>query len=292
VSDPGAESAGALGGSGGPPEPLLAAVGLVLLLTVAFIPFLMFRRTRRWAAIIFAVLLLLQLVVLNSQAVLDSYSEMVPLLLACLGAAALQSPLLLWRRTRRLGLVLVGSSAIAGMALGNYYAQVICTIGYVLLLLALWPRWRLVQPAPAGREKVPAIPSRGVLTARTWPACRRPEADGFTLVASLVGLTCLLITVAVATQMIATTIAAVRRADHATVAMEALESARERSLLGLALGDLDASAARLLPDGRATVVRAPAEPGVTRITATATWREPDGRPSRVTLEWLMAEGVR
>jgi type II secretory pathway pseudopilin PulG len=223
------------------------------------------------------------------EALLQDGAEAAAWLLLILGTAVVPGLLLLWRRTRRVGLVLLGTGLIAPLVFWNYWAQVICSIGYVLLLVALWPRWRLAQPAPAGRETIPAIPSRGVLRVHPWPACRRSEADGFTLVTSLVGITCLLITVAIATQMIASTIAAVRRADHAAMAMDVVESARERSLLGRGPGNLKAAAARLLPNGRATVVRTQAEPGVARVTAAVTWRETDGRPGRATLEWLTLE---
>ena len=276
----------------GSPELLWAAVGLLLLLTVALIPLVIFRSTRRWAGATLGILVLGQLLLLTSGVVLESYADIAPLLLAVLCMPALWSPLLLWRRTRRLGLILVGTSIIAGLALANYYAEVICSIGWVLLLLALWPCWRLMKSEARGRERVPAVPPRGVLRVRPWPACRGPETDGFTLVAVLVGIICLVIAVSVATQMIATTMAGVRRADHMAVATDLLESAREGSLLGRDTGGLASGAARLLPKGQATLTRTQAGPGLTRVTAAATWRETDGRPGTVMLEWLTPEGQR
>lgn len=270
-----------------------AAVFALLVTLVPLAPFLIFSRTRRWALIALGVLWLVQLVLLMDPSVLELYWEGVDSGLPWLaGAALMPGVLLLWRRTRRVGLVLLGTSVIASLVIMNYYAQVICSIGYVLLLLALWPRWRLAQSALRERERTPVVPSRGVLRVRAWPACTRHGPEGFTLVTSLVGITCLLITVSMATQMIAATVVAVRRADHMAAATDLLESARERSLLGRDLDDVQTRAARLLPKGQATVARTRVEPGLTRVTAVASWREAGGKPGQVTLEWLTPEGPR
>jgi type II secretory pathway pseudopilin PulG len=277
--------------------PVIGAVVLAALLAlIPLLGFVLWRRTRRSGLVGLAVLWLAQLALLSLPDVRGAYvgaaEAVLPWLGVLLSVAIVPGLLLLWRRTRRVGLVLLGTSVIASVVIMNYYAQVICSIGYVLLLLALWPRWRLMKAAPVGREKVPVIPSRGVLRARLWPACRRPEADGFTLITSLVGIICLLIAASMATQMIAATMVAVRRADHMAVATDLVESARERSLLGRELGGIQATAARLLPKGQAAVTHTSVEPGVTRVTAVATWRETDGKPGHITLEWLTSEGPR
>jgi type II secretory pathway pseudopilin PulG len=269
-----------------------ASAALVTLLLA--VPFLIPRRTRRWAAIAFGVCILIELVPLSDPSVAAFYWSVgevtLGVLVFLLASAALVAPLLLWRRTRRLGLVLVGASLLSALLLANYWAQVICTIGYILLLLALWPRWRLLQAAPRGRELPPVIPSRGVLRVRSWPACRRTETEGFSLITSLIGIGFVIIAAAVATQAISTTMAAVRRADHLAVATDLLESARERSRLGGDAAGLQAQAARLLPKGTATLARRRVRPGLMRVSALATWEEANGTPGRATLEWLTAEG--
>jgi len=263
-----------------------SAAGIALWIAGAIcLPFLIWPRTRRWILVAFPVLCALLFVA-------QMATEALPWLLAFVGLLVPPVLLLLWRRTRRVGLVLLGATAIGWLALANYWAQVICTIGYMLLLLALWPRWRLLQAAPRGREMRPVIPSRGVLRVRSWPACRRSETEGFSLITSLVGIGFVLIAAAVATQAISTTMAAVRRADHLAVATDLLESARERSLLGRDTADLQARAARLLPKGTAILARTDAEAGLTRVSALATWEEANGRPGQVTLEWLTAKGSR
>lgn len=279
------------------PVSLAAAAALaVLLALVPLLPFLIWRRTRRWAWIVLGTLWLLQFALQANQKVVEFYSRAgdaaLPWLLVLPGLVVIPSALLLWRRTRRLGLVLLGTSIISLLVLVNYWAQVICSIGYILLLLALWPRWRLMQAAPSGRERRPAIPSLGVFRVRSWPACRRPETEGFTLVTTLVGVGCLLIAAALATQMIAATMVAVRRADHLAVATDLLESVRERSLLGRDPGDVRARAARLLPKGTAALTRAQAQPGLTRVSAVATWEDVDGKAGQVELDWLTAGSPR
>ena len=289
------QSAQALTSGGEPPISWVAGACSAVLVTLLLAsPFLIWRRTRRWAAIVFGACILIELVPLSDPRVPAFYWTVgevtIEVLLFLLASAALFSPLLLWRRTRRLGLVLVGTGVFGALTFTNYWAQVICTIGYILLLLALWPRWRLLQAAPRGRETRPVIPSRGVLRARSWPACRRSETEGFSLISSLVGIGFVVMAAAVATQAISTTMAAIRRADHVAVATDLLESARERSLLGRDTADIRARAARLLPKGAVRIARTHVGAGLARISDVADWQEVDGKPGEVTLEWLAVEG--
>ena len=113
--------------------------------------------------------------------------------------------------------------------------------------------------------------------------------DGFTLVGSLVGVTCLVIATSLAAQMIASSMRAVRRAEHNAVAMDLLESAREWEMLSGKSVALRSDAARLLPQGRISIIRSPAKHGLTRVSATATWRELDGAPGSISLDWLSTE---
>jgi hypothetical protein len=287
--------------SAGSPEEVpmsaAAAVGFALLVALAvLLPFLIWRRTRRWAAIAAGLLWLGQVAGMASEEVLRFYSEVgmvaLGLIAIAAGLAVVPGLFLLWRRTRRVGLVLLGTSIIGVVAFANYWAVGICSIGYVLLLLALWPRWRLMQGAPRGWERAAVIPSRGVLRARPWPACRRPGAEGFSLVSTMVGIICLVIAASIAAQMISATMAAVRRADHLAVATDLLESARERSLLGREVSEVEARGARLLPKGQVTVGRGEVRPGLMRMTAVATWREANGSAGYIALEWLEREGPR
>jgi hypothetical protein len=258
-------------------------LGVALLVAAAIsLPFVIWARARRWALVAFPIVCAIEFLA-------ETATRQYGLLPLVIGFLAPWLLLLLWRRTRRAGLVLLGGSVIGLLVLVNYWAKVICTIGYVLLLLALWPRWRLMQAAPRGRERPPVIPSRGVLRARAWPACRRPEIEGFTLISALVGTSFVIMAAVVATEAISATMAAVRRADHLAVATDLLESARERSLLGGASTDLQAQASRLLPKGKMAIVRASAAAGLSRVSALATWEDPDGKAGQVALEWLAAE---
>lgn len=274
------------------PEPsllLLALTGLLIFAVAALLPLLVIRRRCLWTWATFAVAVVALFVLLLREGVWEAYADTLSLMGGVLLVAAVQAPLLLWRRTRRLGLVLVGATLLGGAALTNYYMYVICVIGYILLLVALWPRWRLMLPVPVGGEGASRVSSRGVLRARPWTGCRRPRMDGFTLVGSLVGVVCLVIAASLTTQMIASSMRAVRRAEHNAVAMDLLESAREREMLGGESAVLRPDAARLLPQGRISIIRSPAEHGLTRVSATATWRELDGAPGSISLDWLSAE---
>lgn len=272
---------------------LLAAQVALLVAAVLALPLLIWRRTRRWYLVAVIALWAGLCALFATHSASAFYSETGETVLAfsagVVGLAFIPCLMLIWRPTRRAGLVLLGGSVIGLLVLVNYWAQVICTIGYVLLLLALWPRWRLMQAAPRGRERPPVIPSRGVLRARAWPACRRPEIEGFTLISALVATSFVIMAAVVATEAISATMAAVRRADHLAVATDLLESARERSLLGGASTDLQAQASRLLPKGKVAVTRTSAAAGLTRVSALATWEEPDGKAGQVALEWLAAE---
>jgi hypothetical protein len=199
------------------------------------------------------------------------------------------SLLVLWRRTRRLGIVVCGL-AVFGVSmvwLFGYFSAAVCDIGFTLLLIGIWPCWRLVFGAPRGPQ-APRVAARGVLEVRPWPACRREES-GVTLVSVLVGVMCLVIAFAFSVGMLSQTMRAIRHADHLATATDLLEGMRERSLLGLGNGDAPARAARLLPHGEATMQRQPESAGLARVTAVATWREPTGRRGEVTLEWLASE---
>lgn len=282
--------------AGEPPSFVTAAAlgGLIVLIVCA--PFLIWRRTRRWAAFALLVLWIGQAALLTSPGILAAYfqygSEVLPWLLVLCADAVVFAPLLLWRRTRRLGLVLVGLGVIGAVAFMDYLGLVITSIGYLLLLLALWPRWRLLQGAPRGRETRPAPPSRGVLTVRPWPVDARPTERGFSLVSSLVGVTCLVVAFVLAAQVVGGTTSALRRANRLAIATDLLESARERMLAGADPGDVAAAAAALLPHGEASMQRAPTGPGLVRMTGAVTWQEPHGKPGRAVLEWLAVEGPR
>jgi type II secretory pathway pseudopilin PulG len=269
-----------------------AVLGAMLLALIASLPFLIWRRRGWWRVVAVGALWIGPLACLANDSVFAFCSKVGEVALGCLIMLAVPASLLLWRRTRRVTLVLLGAILLALFAFINYWIPVICTIGYVLLLLALWPCWRLLQAAPRGRERSPVIPSRGVLRVRSWPACRRSGMEGFSLITTLVGIAFVLIAAALATQAISATMLAVRHADHLAVATDLLESARERALLGRETDGIQAQAARLLPKGSATLTRTPAGPGLTRALAVATWEETNGRPGQMKLEWLTADPFR
>jgi type II secretory pathway pseudopilin PulG len=269
---------------------LLAVTGLLMFVVAALLPLLIIRRRCLWVWVTFAFGSVGLFALLLRDGVWEVYADTLSLLGFCLLAGAVYSPLLLWRRTRRLGLVLVGAALLGSLALANYYMHVICVIGYILLLVALWPRWRLLLPVSAAGNGDAPVPPRGVLRARSSTGCHRPGMDGFTLIGSLVGVFCLVIGAGLVAQMIASSMRAVRRAEHNAVAMDLLESAREWEMLGSESVTVQSDAARLLPQGDISVTRSPAEHGLTRVSATATWRETDGTPGRTSLDWLIAEG--
>jgi hypothetical protein len=280
------------------PPSFAAAIGVAgLIAVVGCLPFLVWRVTRRWsyAAVVNAFVAQAALLV-SVPAALQTYSDFatvaLPFLLIAILGLLPPAVLMLGRRTRRLGLVLFGPAVIAMIAFTNYWALVIGSIGYLLLLIALWPRWRLLRGVPPPREVAPVVPSRGVLSISPWPRDARPRERGFTLVSSLVGVGCLVIAFGLAAQLIGGTTAVVRRADHLAMATNLLESARERTLAGVGVGDIAGPAAAALPHGTASLSHSSAGNGLSRVTAVATWREADGKPGRVVLEWLAAEGSR
>ena len=268
------------------------AVGLAALVAILVcLPFYRWGATRRWSLGALAVLCVGQAALLSNSGVRAAYIAVASVALpGLLASAVLFVPLLLWRRTRRLGLVWLGLSVISAVAFMNQWALVISSIGYVLLLLALWPCWRLLKGTPQGRELSPTIRSRGVLQVHPWPLSGKER--GFSLTSALIGVFCLTAAFSMAALMISGTTTALYRADRLARAADLIESARERALLGLAAGDIAGRAAAALPHGQASVERAPADKGLVRVTATATWREPDGRPGRATLEWLVLEQPR
>jgi hypothetical protein len=254
---------------------------------LASVPFLLWRRARLFSPLVFIVVLLIA----GGQASSVSSEDRGELLaLLVLFAVSLYLPVLLlrWPSTRRLGLAWVGLTVISCVSWASYMLLVLASIGYVLLLLALWPRWRLLYPVSRGREVAPVAPSRGALRVHAWPR----NQGGFTLVSSLVGVFCLLVAFALAGQVVSSAMTAVRRANHLARATDLLTSARERTLLGQTPGDLSARAKRDLPEGTATLARTPSGPGLVQVTATARWREVDGRPGEMTLVWLTREGAR
>jgi len=268
---------------------LSAALGISLLLCL---PFFIWRRTRRHAWIAATLLFLIQIVLGIVFGIFAGVFNKEEILFPLLVFSLFPYLIVFWRRTRRLMVILLGLGIISFLAFGNYMTWVISSIGFILLMLALWPCWKLLKSAPRPREEASVVPSRGPLTSRPWPACRKPEQGGFTLVSALVGVMCLVIAFAISTQIISGTMAALRRADHMAMATDLLESAREKSLAGLEPGNIMASAARLLPHGAASINKARAQDGLTRLTATATWKEATGKPGKVVLEWLAAEKAK
>jgi hypothetical protein len=281
----------------GAPPSYGADVGLALVLPILICVLLAaWRRTRLWSLLVLLALLSGEVALLDYPVVLNTCADVaqadLPVLAVLVLASLPPALLLLWRRTRRFALAWLGLTVIVVLRYENYWSLVIGSIGYLLLLVALWPRWRMLRGAPLGREPAPVVPSRGVLSVRPWPIDARPRERGFTLVSALVGLGCLVVAFGLAVELIGGTTAALHRADHLAVASDLLESARERALAGGAAGDLSAAAAQALPQGTATITRATTGPGLVRVTATATWREPTGKPGAVTLEWLTAERSR
>jgi hypothetical protein len=270
------------------------ATSLAVLIAVAAVvltlPLALWWRTRRLSPLVFVVLLLGIRLLVGGPFHPDQTSAELTLgvLMALAGGVVIALPLLLWRRTRRFGLILAGIVVIDCISFTSYMTTVVGDIGFVLLLLALWPRWRLLYPVSRGREVAPVVSSRGALRVHTWPRSQ----GGFTLVSSLVGVFCLLVAFALAGQVVSSAMTAVRRANHLARATDLLSSARERTLLGQTPGDLAARAKRDLPEGTATLARTPSGPGLVQVTATARWREVDGRPGEMTLVWLTREGSR
>ena len=197
--------------------------------------------------------------------------------------------LLNWVRTRRLALALLLLFAIdvaLSLSGGRHYGGIwlypgfITTMGLVMLLLRLWPRWRLLR-RPLPKRLPPRTPvAGGVLEASPWP---KKQARGITTVTVLVGFVMVLTVAAAAVSFLVRATLVSRHAERSLVATALLQGELERVRAGeVAITeleeDLSARAGRLLPKaaGRAIASRAD-EPDLMSLRLQVSWQEP-GRP--------------
>jgi len=210
--------------------------------------------------------------------------------------------LLNWVRTRRLAVFLLCYSVTslllyaAGRSWSGggtwMYPGIVVTLGLVLLLTRLWPRWRLLRRPAAGRVPPPLPVARGVLYGREWPLRAN---RGITTVAVLVSFVMVLVMAAGAVSCFLRGMHVDSYARTSLVANALLEGELERLRAGAVApsrlsADLSARAERLLPQGRATaaVTRGPT-PGLRRVDLEVIWRG-FGRPThRATLSALVFE---
>jgi hypothetical protein len=254
------------------------------LLLLALLSLLDWVRPRVWAPVLVLLWLLMATAWLS------------PKLDTVLGVAAIGIPyvivllsLLNWVRTRRLALVLL-LFLVLGLALavavppGGHsipgYAAVITTVGLTMLLIRLWPRWRLLRP-PTPEELPPQIPvARGVLSARSWP---RAGDRGVTLVTVVIAFAMVLVVAAAGASCLAGAARATRAAERSLIATALLqgelERVRARDVSAAYLqNDLAARARRLLPNPRARAsVKRTKDAGTRRVDLEVAWHEP-GRP--------------
>jgi hypothetical protein len=272
---------------------LLIALPATLILAL---PFLIWRRSRRIATMFLVICWTLQLIALFSYSGTISKTNtdemagfaIVIFLFTIMPGAWI---LLVFRRTRRAGLILVGMGIIGALGFfAGYMTQIICGIGYILFLIALWPVWRMARVVP--KEKITArlVPNRGVLRARSWPDGLNQK--GITLLGALIGTMCIVIAFSIATQVIGTALTATRRSEHRAQAADILESLREQSIAGQQVGNLQLRATQTLPKGQLLITHSKQSVGLMRTTAVVNWQEISGRPGQMTLEWLSVEQTR
>ncbi len=208
--------------------------------------------------------------------------------------------LLNWVRTRRLAVFLLCYSATSLLLYTGgrswsggvtwMYPGIVATLGLVLLLARLWPRWRLLR-RPAARHLPARMPAaRGVLSGREWPL----RANlGITTVAVLVSFVMVLVMAAGAVSCFLRGMHVDSYARTSLVANALLEGELERLRAGAVApsrlsADLSARAERLLPQGRGTAAVTPGPtPGLRRVDLEVIWRR-FGRPThRATLSALV-----
>jgi len=198
--------------------------------------------------------------------------------------------LLNWVRTRRFGVVVLCLSAISlvlwpALRLGtvSVYPIILSVMGLSLLLIRVWPRWRLLR-RPLPRRLAPQVSAmRGVIAARPWPL-RRDK--GITVYSVLVGFSMVALVSAGAVSGIGRAVQVTAASRQSLVASALLEGEMERARAGAIPwerleGDLTARAQRLLPDAEAGVMVTPgAGPGLRQVDLVVSWRgigKPPGR---------------
>ncbi len=197
--------------------------------------------------------------------------------------------LLNWVRTRRLALALLLLFAIdvvlylsGGRQYGGIwpYPGFITTMGLVMLLIRLWPQWRLLR-RPLPKRLPPRTPVvGGVLEASPWP---RKQARGITTVSVLVAFVMVLGVAAAAVSFSVRATLVSRHAERSLVATALLQGELERVRAGeVAISkveeDLSARAGRLLPKAASRAIASRADgPDLMSLRLQVSWQEP-GRP--------------
>jgi len=211
--------------------------------------------------------------------------------------------LLNWVRTRRFGVAVLGLSAISlvlwpALRLGtvSIYPIILSVMGLDLLLIRVWPRWRLLRP-PLPRRLAPPVPAmRGVIVARRWPLRRE---KGMTVCGVLVGFSMVALVSAGAVSGIGRAVQVTASSRQSLVASALLEGEMERARAGAIPWerleeDLAARARRLLPDAEAAVVVTPqAGSGVRQVDLVVSWRgigKPPGRASLSGMVYALSGG--
>lgn len=175
-----------------------------------------------------------------------------------------------WVRTRRLALFLllvlaagiVSEIVTAGRGGTHWpYPAIVATMGLVMLLARLWPRWRLLRsPLPKGAPTRASV-ARGVLDSCPWP---KRNARGITTVSVLIASVMVLVVAGAGVSCLARAAQASRSAQRSFVATTLLHGEFERLRAGAVTvadveQDLSRRASRLLPNAgaRASVTPQP-----------------------------------
>jgi len=257
---------------------LMAALYLVLLLS--------FWKWARLRGILLAPLLIFAVAIALSAPL--GYSTAVALILPYL---LVLLALWNWVRTRRLALFLLLLlatgllSLVATAGRGGIqwpYPAIVVTVGVAMLLIRLWPRWRLLR-SPLPKRLPPRTPvARGVLDSCAWP---NKNVHGVTTVSVLIAFVMVLVVAGAAVSCLGRAAQVSRGAQRSFVATTLLEGEFERLRAGAVTvaeveRDLSLRASRLLPNAGARAGVARPEAGdLLELDLEVSWQE-TGRPRR------------
>jgi hypothetical protein len=207
-----------------------------------------------------------------------------------------------WVRTRRLALVLLillATDIISGLATTGRggvhwpYPAIVVTMGVALLLIRLWPRWRLLRSPLTGRPPPRMPPARGVLDASRWP---RGARRGVTTVSVVVAFAMVVVIASASVSCLSRAAQSSRSAQRALVANALLHGQLDRVRAGevrvaSVQRDLSSRARSLLPSARAQVLATPrAAADLVELSIGVSWQEAGGPRHKTDLTGLVYTG--
>jgi hypothetical protein len=207
--------------------------------------------------------------------------------------------LLNWVRTRRLAVVLLlllGIDIILYLAGGRRYGSswpypgFVATMGVVMLLIRLWPHWRLLH-RPLPKRMPPRVPpARGLLDGLPWP---KGTSRGITTVSVVIGFAMVVVVASAAVSCLSRAAQSSRSAQQSLVATALLHGELERVRAGevrltKTKVDLSSRADSLLPSARTEVLVAPRDvSGLFELTMEVSWKDPGGPRHRAAASGLV-----